>query len=283
MERLKTNIIQYVLLAIASVLAIYFFYKYQSTSSEFESFKIESKKAAQNETLASISSIDSLLFEGRYDEALRAYQRLNENSGSSAAEVLSPRMKFLRQLIKARDSKATFVDTTKVSKSDSNEVRRATPLEIRQFDSLNFALSKAQLQIENLKNQLQQTSKGSYLTFTSSKGREMYYVGEVRNNKANGKGVALLKSGSRYEGDWVDNQRHGKGKFFWPDGEVYDGEYLNDKRHGLGTYLWPNGEKYYGQWANDQRSGKGVFYGKEGDIIAKGIWKNDELVEVDKE
>ena len=69
---------------------------------------------------------------------------------------------------------------------------------------------------------------------------------------------------------------------YWPDGEYYEGSYLNDERSGIGTYTWPNGDKFIGEWARDMRNGEGIFYNKKGEVIAKGSWKNDELVSVSK-
>ena len=158
-----------------------------------------------------------------------------------------------------------------------------TSEEIKQFDSLNFALDKAHMQVKYLENQLKENTSGAYLTFSTSKGKQAHYVGQVKNKMAQGHGVALLNTGSRYEGEWKSNLRHGQGTFYWPDGQYYEGQYKDDRRHGLGTYHWTNGQKFTGYWENDQRNGEGTFYGEEGEVVAKGIWKDDELVKVDKE
>ena len=73
-----------------------------------------------------------------------------------------------------------------------------------------------------------------------------------------------------------------EGSFYWPDGEHYEGTYRNDRRTGQGTYIWPTGEKFVGEWENDERNGEGVFYGPEGNVVARGTWKDDELVEVEE-
>ena len=156
--------------------------------------------------------------------------------------------------------------------------RLATPNEVRQYDSLIFALKKTNIQLENIKKQYTKKSFGQYLTFKSGKGTSIHYVGEVKNGKANGNGIALLSSGSRYEGNWKDNLWHGKGSFFWPDGDKYVGDYKENKRTGKGTYYWHNGDKYVGEWKNDKRDGEGTFYNNDGKIVI-GIWSLDELVE----
>jgi antitoxin component YwqK of YwqJK toxin-antitoxin module len=183
-----------------------------------------------------------------------------------------------RQALKAADTsnKSSTPDTVQVTLT-------ATPQEIRAYDSLLFELQKSQVQVDMLKRKLEEEDDGNYLTFTNRKGNTAHYVGEVKNGKAHGQGIAILNTGSRYVGEWKNNMRHGQGAFFWPDGEFYQGSYKDDIRHGQGTYFWPSGEKFSGQWANDQRNGMGIFYGEDGSIVARGVWKNDELVEVDKE
>ena len=42
-----------------------------------------------------------------------------------------------------------------------------------------------------------------------------YYIGEVYNNMANGKGILYYKNGNiRYEGEFINDKFEGKGKFF---------------------------------------------------------------------
>ncbi|MEL6306466.1 MAG: response regulator, partial [Bacteroidota bacterium] len=47
---------------------------------------------------------------------------------------------------------------------------------------------------------------------------EKHMVLMTLKNIENILGVALLSTGSRYEGQWKNNQRHGQGTFYWPDG-----------------------------------------------------------------
>ena len=149
-------------------------------------------------------------------------------------------------------------------------------------DSLILALQAAQSKINSLQNRSRPSSSNGYLKFKTSKGTQLHYVGRVKDQKANGFGIALLETGSRYEGNWKDNMRHGRGKFYWSDGQHYEGSYKNDKRHGTGTYFWENGEKYVGEWEDDQRNGQGKFYNKKGKLKANGIWEKDKLAKEDK-
>lgn len=148
-----------------------------------------------------------------------------------------------------------------------------------QYDSLVFALEKADLEIASLRKRLRRSSATEYLAFESAKGNDVYYVGEVRDGEANGRGTALFSTGSRYAGEWRDNMRHGEGEFYWKDGAYYEGEFAADQRSGRGTYHFPNGQYFVGDWAQDLRNGRGTFYDKDGTVVAQGIWRDDELAE----
>jgi len=270
----------YGLLIVASGLALYFFYqlsKYENKedSNSFNDLITEKRKE--------ILKADSLVSAGNYQAALKDYKNLMSNDTSFLQNELALRIDIAQKLLNMQ-YRMLNKNTSKDSLEKDTVVtqRSATPNEVRQYDSLYFALDKAKTQIDNLSRQLKLSSKGAYLTFETKKGNTVNYVGQVKNDQANGRGVALYNTGSRYEGEWKNNLKHGKGTFYWPDGEYYEGEYHQDQRHGTGTYYWPNGEKYVGNWANDHRNGNGIFYGEDGEIVAQGVWKNDELVEVSK-
>ena len=229
-----------------------------------------------------LEAIDSLLLTGGYAEAISAYQKqADQVDNGQFFRALQMRINLARQLMDKDKKRVEDKDTS--STTIVTITQDVTPEEIRRLDSLNFALDKAYMRIKYLEGQWEQNTNGAYLTFKTSKGIQVHYVGQVKNKMAQGQGVALLSTGSRYEGEWKKNLRHGQGTFYWPDGQYYEGRYKDDKRHGLGTYHWTNGEKFIGYWENDQRNGEGTFYGEEGEILAKGTWKDDELVKVDEQ
>ena len=282
--RSKSLLTTLLLFIVSGCIALYFFVRTQVLQNELKATQttvVEQTK--KEELLASLQDIDDMLLQGQYQQALEAYENQFASADSTAAPIIEKRIQLARSLMAMQqriyENNRSTDDTVTV---DSTAIAMiSTPDEIRKFDSLQFAIEKIKVQLDNAQQQLKQKAFGEYLTFTNSKGNTIYYVGEVRNKMANGKGVALYSTGSRYQGSWKDNQRHGYGTFYWPDGERYDGDYVNDRREGVGTYFWPNGEKFAGGWKNDRRSGKGAFYSEDGEIMASGIWKGDELVEVD--
>lgn len=285
MKKKNRGIISYVLLAIAAGVLVFYQLKTHKLQNELQANRAHQEQIdTRMAVFQSLLQIDSVLVEGGYKAALKDYQKQLTISGEDDSTGIQLRITLAERLIKMQ--KAIHSDASLIAQLqalDSNQTEHlASAKEIRQYDSLSFALEKTKVRLARMERQLQKKSFGEYMTFTSSKGSQIHYVGEVKNKKANGHGLALLSTGSRYEGEWKDNQRHGKGTFYWPDGEYYIGNYVNDKRHGQGTYYWPNGEKYTGAWKADQRSGEGIFYGKDGKIIADGVWQEDELVQADK-
>ena len=225
---------------------------------------------------------DSLFHAGQYSSAIDAYRQLDDSTTQSRidhARRLNRLYVLLDTLQRERPERIVIQELAPIQTALPQPVRQL-PLETSKpetFDSLTFALERANLRIRNLERRVSNNSGGNYLTFKSPKGNEIYYVGAVRNGKANGAGIALLSTGSRYEGDWQDNQKHGTGKFFWTDGARYEGGYQRDQRHGTGSYKFPDGSKYVGEWERDVRHGKGKFYNKKGELVTEGVWRNDEL------
>ena len=249
------------------------------------------ERTARLAVLSRLQTVDSLFHTGEYAAARTAYQELlADTSRLIDKELLNTRIGHAGQLIRFEDRLADLrrlaarrpAEAESLSPLSPPTVVNRMPLENSrpdQYDSLRFALQKAEMQVRNLQGQLRSSSGGNYLTFESRQGNEVYYVGDIKRGKANGRGVALLSSGSRYVGEWLDNQKHGTGEFHWPDGAYYEGEYANDQRSGRGTYHFPHGEVYVGEWEDDVRHGEGIFYDEKGEVMAQGEWKADELVE----
>ncbi|GMN08909.1 hypothetical protein MTsPCn9_06350 [Croceitalea sp. MTPC9] len=277
----KRILIPYLLLATAVVISIGLFFRLNVLQNRVNKFDADEEKLTKKVSIyEDLFSKDSLLLTDDYNTALREYDKIAHEIGSEN-NGLKLRIALAKKIRNYNEQRLR--DKTNQAEDDSLALPKlASPIEIQRYDSLSFAHEKAKIQLNRLRKQLQEKSFGEYLTFKSKKGNQMHYVGQVRNNMANGYGIALLDTGSRYEGEWKDNQRHGQGAFYWPDGEYYVGGYVNAKRTGYGTYYWPNGEKYVGNWKDDKRNGEGEFYAKDGSVLTSGTWQDDKLVETDK-
>jgi len=275
----KVNILSYAAVAILAFVCIYFVYQTITLKREVSNLIDANINLVNNGEEEAMSRADSLLIAGKYEDALDNYQQLSQNNGlnTELRKTITTRLLSLKNQI-AKTNKRDSIPESDTSATNSQEAGSS----IKDIDSLSFALEKAQMQLKSVREQMSQNTFGKYITFKSTKGNRLHYVGGVKNKKANGFGIAILDSGSRYEGEWQDNKRHGQGTFYWIDGEHYQGTYKNDLRSGQGTYYWTNGEKFVGSWSADKRNGEGTFYGKDGEIVTSGIWEDDQLVKEDK-
>jgi len=280
------------LISVLAILAALYFWQSSITSQqalETERCQLE-HSATMVQYYEQLAQADSLIFAGRFEEANQLYAQL-ESSGIFEQELVRMRQNYAHRQYKLQLELDTLrTQGTENLNSGITAIQAPPPALLKarsfeqiqpdQYDSLTFALQKANLRIQMLERKIDRKSKASsYLTFKSGKGNQVYYVGDVRSEKANGEGMAILSTGSRYQGQWLNNRKHGKGIFYWSDGAYYEGEYHKDKRSGKGTYHFPNGEVFIGDWKNDVRHGSGIMYDKKGNIVVKGRWRNDEFVE----
>ena len=273
----KRIALPYSLLLLATGVSVFFMFKTDGLQRALKESENASEQLSKQTTQQKVLlRIDSMLVEGKYNEAITSYGNTQEDI-DDGDKIIPLRIALAQKMQQLKTENKSNLKRDS-QQSDSAVAQAVSPKEIRRYDSINFALKKAKVQLKGMQAQLRRKSFGEYLTFESKKGNVMHYVGQVKKGMAYGTGIALLDTGSRYEGEWMANKRHGEGIFYWPDGQRYEGSYEEDTRNGLGTYYWPNGEKYTGQWKKDKRNGQGTFYGKDGKVI-KGVWKNDKLVE----
>jgi len=273
----KRIALPYSLLLLATGVSVFFMFKTDGLQRALKESENASEQLSKQTTQQKVLlRIDSMLVEGKYNEAITSYGNTQEDI-DDGDKIIPLRIALAQKMQQLKTENKSNLKRDS-QQSDSAAAQAISPKEIRRYDSINFALKKAKVQLKGMQAQLRRKSFGEYLTFESKKGNVMHYVGQVKKGMAYGTGIALLDTGSRYEGEWMANKRHGEGIFYWPDGQRYEGSYEEDTRNGLGTYYWPNGEKYTGQWKKDKRNGQGTFYGKDGKVI-KGVWKNDKLVE----
>jgi len=241
--------------------------------------------------LQGLAAADSLLLAGEIDQARAAYTRLRQQPGQELNQLVQRRMRQVdrwQQMKRQLDQYAgqgpdrALAEQVQAQRQQLDSLRAqadaAQRRQTHQVDSMRFALEKAQMRNEVLEQQVATLADERYLTFANEQGETVHYVGEVKDQQAHGWGVGLSESGIRYEGEWQANRHHGQGTLHWPDQEYYQGHFRAGERHGSGSYHWPDGKMFAGTWRADQRNGPGVFYDAEGNIMAQGIWRNNELV-----
>ena len=280
-----------VIACMTSLALIYFILRYNSVKKE--SVKVAAEKdLLQHDVgiLREIIHLDTLILKDQYMQALEQVERLQSSIQDDSLSILFPmHLRMIAYIHKNWQNSQVRPNLPALNSlaSSSGQPNGPPDSEVEddslyalqnRLDSMAFALQKAEVIADKLQLKVDENTAGNYLSFMTRKGNSVYYVGDIQEDKANGLGVGVLSTGSRYEGEWKDNQKHGKGVFEWQDGAIYDGLYREDLRHGMGTYHWPNGERFEGMWERDVRSGEGTFYNADGKVVATGLWRDDELV-----
>jgi len=105
------------------------------------------------------------------------------------------------------------------------------------------------------------------------KDGSIQYIGEYKNGKTEGFGKYIFEDGTYYIGQWKDNKRNGNGKEYYNNNYIrYEGEYFNDQKEGYGKFVFFDGAYYIGEWKNDQVNGIGIEYYQNGSIRHKGYY-----------
>jgi hypothetical protein len=109
--------------------------------------------------------------------------------------------------------------------------------------------------------------RGRLEWFRAGKAQAQAFVeAPFRDGRANGRGVATVLGGTRYEGDFVDGAATGRGVMTWANNRNrYEGDFVDDEWTGRGVYTFPNGDRYEGEYVNSKRNGRGVATWVNGD------------------
>jgi len=98
------------------------------------------------------------------------------------------------------------------------------------------------------------------------------YIGQVKDEKFNGKGILTYKTGAKYQGEFINGKRHGEGTITQLNGNRFEGNFINDMRHGKGTLSWVSGSSIETEWDLGKRvyPKNSTYLSIDGDIWTKG-------------
>jgi hypothetical protein len=246
------------------------------------------EQVRRTELAGAVMRADGLVIvEGRYQQALEAYEAIVDDLPPDQQDMVRKRMERIMGTMAEK-----VIDDTAFDPRDMllGQYRRTIEeLELQAVshkgrissltDSLQNRIESLMAEMARKEKALGSREKVQVISFKSPKGYTIHYLGEVQDGKAHGGGVGIWSTGSVYRGDWRNNLRHGQGTFEWADGERYEGTYVDGIREGQGTYYWPSGDRYEGAWKGDRRNGQGTLYDMDGSIRFQGHWKDDKPVD----
>lgn len=249
--------------------------------------KLEQKLQEKSDKISELNDILDAESHWLYDRDLeKAISHLKAIKPADESSKVQQRIDTLEKIRKELASDTMSLQQYKVRLNAQNdEVQKLKDQKDSIDETLNDQLSSVQNEKDSLLEVIQKKEKAlkrkediKVISFKSTKGDQVHYLGEVENGKANGGGIGIWRTGSIYKGKWKNNKRHGEGTFEWADGQKYEGDFKNDIRTGKGTYFWPSGERYEGEFRNNRREGQGTLYDPDGNVSFKGKWKDDKPV-----
>ena len=90
------------------------------------------------------------------------------------------------------------------------------------------------------------------------------YIGQWNDRVREGKGILIVKTLGKYEGDFHSDLPHGEGSFQYIDGSTYSGQWKDGMRWGTGV-LQEHDTSYHGEWSKNHMNGKGILVKGNGD------------------
>ena len=92
------------------------------------------------------------------------------------------------------------------------------------------------------------------------------YVGQFKDNKAEGIGIKLYGHGGKYCGEYKNNERNGLGYWKYSTGATFVGEFKDHLPNGFGIFITWEGFKFIG-YVNGWETGKGKWYDQNNNEI----------------
>ncbi len=95
------------------------------------------------------------------------------------------------------------------------------------------------------------------------------YIGELKNGKPSGWGIARYENGSvkRYVGQFQNGFYNGRGVLLFTDSVFLAGQWKDGKLNGQGTNYNKNGSIYFGKFADGLKNGRGMLVYKNNDFF----------------
>lgn len=291
----KKKVFKYLFWGYLVISGALFFFIFQNHNSEIKKIKnevvnnqliIDSLKI-ESEFKSDLMEADRYFIEGNYDTASMFYNKIEkEYLNNATPSYMGLRKSRIVEVNSVRDSIVNSLNTYILSYDNVTHDKDSLLAKIELLETIySTGILKMENEIKSLQlinkekeQQLANKVDKEMLTFVNGNGNSIFYLGEVKNDKASGFGIGIFNTGGVYKGEWKNNKRHGNGTYEWKDGHRYIGEYADDVREGQGTYFWENGEKYVGGWKNNKRNGEGIPYNKKGGIIYEGDWDEGSMM-----
>jgi hypothetical protein len=113
---------------------------------------------------------------------------------------------------------------------------------------------------------------GIGIALYNSDNTASYYAGYFVNGQFSGKGVLVFNHGGFISGDWKNGKVYGKGASLSKTGDFYKGDFINGEKNGNGTLVYKDNGFLTGQFKTDDYNGRCIFISSKGEILTDNIY-----------
>lgn len=206
-----------------------------------------------------------------FDEVEKKYRskmemyELEGGAKEGSSRLLWLRAKYAYELLASEEKKAAFV------------ARRQERIRAGTWAKLRYANGLYEGSVDLDDEVPLRTGRGVMLMATGEK-----YDGEFDDDTRHGVGLCFWQNGDLYVGQWRVDMMSGRGCYYYGTGVRYAGEFDDGRRHGAGRQVWPDGSTYNGNFERGLRSGHGVLQlkrqrGKMSPGSYDGQWREGEM------
>lgn len=100
----------------------------------------------------------------------------------------------------------------------------------------------------------------------------MYYVGNFANGQFSGKGTLVFTHKGFLTGNWKNGKLNGKGATLNKEKSLFVGNFFDGKKTGKGTLIYKDNGFITGEFANDQFSGRNIYISSTANNINDNIY-----------
>lgn len=107
-------------------------------------------------------------------------------------------------------------------------------------------------------------------------GNVIRYVGQFRNGFYSGKGVLLFTDSVFLAGQWKDGKLNGQGTNYTKNGTIYFGNFGGGLKNGRGLLVYKNNDFFYGDFKADKANGRCISLWSNGTILSDIQYTDDQ-------
>lgn len=113
------------------------------------------------------------------------------------------------------------------------------------------------------------------MAFYPTSSLALKYYGQFYEGLFSGKGVLFFRNGEFHSGKWLKGRLYGKCAVRFPNEFLYVGDMKGELRNGPGTYFFDDNSFYHGNFVNDSLQGRFIYLSANGEILSDVVYQDN--------